>query len=595
MSVAAKVPTRVPRSTRDGTFRDLLKLWPWLRQHGRLVLVAVALVPVISLMQAALPLILRATIDKGIIPGDTAFLWSMGLVYLAVVFLEYAGRTGQTVTASWAVHSMIRSMRESVIRHVLGLSASFHDRSMSGALVTRATSEFDNLSESLNQGVLTSIVDLAVLAGCMIGMLLLDWRLALMAFVMIPVLIVVVRQFSRALRESMVSARKHLATLNAYTQECLYGAATVKLLNAAPDAATRYGKLNETYRDAQMRSVVLDAVMFAVLDGFSAMTTGLVLWLAVRHLSPGHAAAAEAAGISAGVLVAFIQYVQQLFEPLKQLGNKMAMLQGAFTSIERIFGLLETRDMIRGDAAFQPLEGHVTFDHVTFSYGTRNVLHDVSFDLPGGKSLALVGPTGSGKSTVIKLLARLYEGYTGTIRIDGTEISGVNPESLRKKVAIVPQDIVLFDGTLRFNISLGREGVTDAAILRALDAVCAGDFVTRLPGGLDFPVREQGANLSHGQRQLIVFARALATDPALLILDEATSSIDPESERRVQEAIDAMLHDRTVIVIAHRLSTVQRCSQILVIKDGRVIERGTHADLLAARGTYRSLYDHKSL
>jgi ATP-binding cassette subfamily B protein len=582
-------------SSRGGTFRDLAKLWPWLRQYRGLVLVAVLLVPLISAMQAALPLILRATIDKGIIPGNTSFLWSMGLTYLVVVFLEYAGRTGQTVTASWAVHSMIRSMRESVIRHVLGLSASFHDRSMSGALVTRATSEFDNLSESLNQGVLTSIVDLAVLGGCMIGMLLLDWRLALASFVMIPVLILIVRKFSRALREAMLSARKHLATLNAYTQECLYGAATVKLLNAAPDAAGRYAKLNETYRNAQMRSVILDAVMFAVLDGFAAMTTGLVLWLAVRHFAPGHAAAAEAAGISAGVLVAFVQYVQQLFEPLKQLGNKMAMLQGAFTSIERIFGLLETREKIGGDAPFLPGKGHVTFDNVTFSYGSKEVLHNVSFELPDGQSLALVGPTGSGKSTIIKLLARLYEGYLGKISIDGAEISGINPDSLRKKVAIVPQDIVLFDGSLRFNIALGRDGVTDAAILRALDAVCAGDFVTRLPGGLDFQVREQGANLSHGQRQLIVFARALATNPALLILDEATSSVDPESERRVQEAIEAMLHDRTVIVIAHRLSTVERCGQILVIKDGRVVESGTHSGLLAARGIYRDLYDHKSL
>lgn len=577
------------------TFRDLGKLWPWLRQNRGLVLVAVLLVPLISAMQAALPLILRATIDKGIIPGDTRYLWRMGVAYLIVVFLEYAGRTGQTVTASWAVHRMIRSMRESVIRHVLGLSASFHDRSMSGALVTRATSEFDNLSESLNQGVLTSVVDLAVLAGCMAGMLLLDWRLALMAFLMIPVLVVVVRKFSAALRESMLAARKHLATLNAYAQECLYGAATVKLLNATPDAAGRYGRLNETYRNAQMRSVVLDAVMFAVLDGFSAMTTGLVLWLAIRHLAPGHGADATAAGISAGVLVAFIQYVQQMFEPLKQLGNKMAMLQGAFTSIDRIFGLLETRESLSGTTPFAPTRGHIAFKDVTFGYGKNDVLYDVSFDLPGGKSLALVGPTGSGKSTVVKLLARLYEGYRGTITVDGIDISGVDPDSLRKKIAIVPQDIVLFDGSLRFNISLGRDGITDAAIVRALDAVCAGDFVTKLPGGLDFPVREQGANLSHGQRQLIVFARALATDPVLLILDEATSSVDPESERRVQAAIDAMLHDRTVIVIAHRLSTIQRCGQILVIRDGHVVERGTHEELLAAHGTYRALYDHKSI
>ncbi len=568
--------------------RDLGKLWPWLRQYRHLVLVAVCLVPAISGMQAALPLILRATIDHGIIPGDLHYLAWMGITYLGAIFFEYACRTGQTVTAAWATHQMIRSMRESVIRHVLGLSASFHDRSLSGALVTRATSEFDNLSESLNQGVLTSIVDLAVLAGCMIGMLLLDWRLALTAFVMIPVLILVVRGFSKGLRDSMLSARKHLAALNAYTQECLYGAATIKTLNAAPDAANRYERLNDTYRNAQMRSVVLDAAMFAVLDGFSAMTTGLVLWLAIRHLAPDSLMAGT---ISAGVLVAFVQYVQQMFEPLKQLGNKMAMLQGAFTSIDRIFGLLDTKEIIPGDTTFEMREGNVSFSNVTFAYGQRDVLQGVTFDLPAGKSLALVGPTGSGKSTIIKLLARLYDGYRGSITIDGVEISGISPTTLRQKVAIVPQDIVLFDGTLRFNISLGRDGVDDHAINRALEAVCASDFITKLPGGLDFHVREQGANLSHGQRQLIVFARALATNPTLIILDEATSSVDPDSERRVQEAIESMLHERTVIVIAHRLSTVARCGQILVIKGGRVLERGSHADLISANGLYRKLHD----
>ncbi len=572
--------------------RDLGKLWPWLREYRRLVILAVVLVPFISAMQASLPLILRATIDHGIIPGDTHYLAWMGVAYLTAVFFEYAARTGQTLTAAWAVHRMIRAMRESVIRHVLGLSASFHDRSMSGALVTRATSEFENLSESLNQGVLTSIVDLAVLTGCMAGMLILDWRLALTAFLMLPVLILVVRGFSSGLREAMLSARKHLAALNAYTQECLYGAATVKLLNAAPDATKRYENLSETYRNAQMRSVVLDAVMFAVLDGFSAMTTGLVLWLAIRHLAPDSTVATGAsAALSAGVLVAFVQYVQQMFEPLKQLGNKMAMLQGAFTSIDRIFGLLETKEIIGGDSTFELRKGNVSFKNVAFSYGKRDVLHNVSFELPAGKSMALVGPTGSGKSTIVKLLARLYEGYRGSITIDGVEISGISPTALRRNVAIVPQDIALFDGTLRFNISLDRSGITEAAIMQALDAVSAADFIMNLPGGLDFNIREQGANLSHGQRQLIVFARALATNPSLIILDEATSSIDPESERRVQGAIDAMMHNRTVIVIAHRLSTVERCSQILVIKNGQVAERGNHDELMAAGGLYRTLHD----
>ncbi len=546
-------------------------------------------------MQATLPLILKATIDHGVIPGDLSYLGTAGALYLGTVFLEYAGRTGQTVTAASAVHRMVRSMRTSVIGHVLGLSASFHDKSLSGSLVTRATSEFDNLSESLNQGVLTSVVDLAVLAGCMVGMMVLDWRLAIAAFTMIPLLVYVVRWFSTGLRESMLAARKHIAALNAYTQECLYGASTIKLLTGKEDASSRFQLLNETYRKAQMRSVVLDAVMFAVLDGFSAMTTGLVLWLAIRHLSPVNSGQDNILqGISAGVLVAFVQYVQQMFEPLKQLGNKMAMLQGAFTSIERIFGLLETKDSVGGAAEHQFTKGHVHFEKVGFTYETRAgqpVLRDVSFDLPAGQSLALVGPTGSGKSTIVKLLAKLYDKYAGSITIDGIEVATMSPSCLRRQIAVVPQDIVLFDGTLRFNISLGRAGITDAAIERALNAVCADDFISKLPGGLDFQVREQGANLSHGQRQLVVFARALAVNPLLLILDEATSSVDQESESRIQRAIESMLHNRTVIVIAHRLSTVSRCNQILVVKDGEVAERGSHAQLMAAQGIYRRLHD----
>lgn len=576
--------------------KDLGKLWPWLRRDRKLVIAAVALVPFVSLMQAALPLILKATIDHGVIPGDLNYLAGAGAFYLGAVFLEYAGRTGQTVTAASAVHRMVRAMRESVIGHVLGLSASYHDKSLSGSLVTRATSEFDNLSESLNQGVLTSVVDLAVLAGCMIGMLVLDWRLALTAFTMIPLLVYVVRWFSTGLRESMLAARKHIAALNAYTQECLYGASTIKLLTGQEDASRRFQSLNEIYRKAQMRSVILDAMMFAVLDGFSAMTTGLVLWLAIRHLAPAGASSDSLlhSGMSAGVLVAFVQYVQQMFEPLKQLGNKMAMLQGAFTSIDRIFGLLETRESVGGTDEHEFKNGHIRFDHAGFTYETRAgqpVLRDVSFDLPAGQSLALVGPTGSGKSTIVKLLAKLYDKYTGSITIDGVEVATTTPDCLRRQIAVVPQDIVLFDGTLRFNISLGRQGISDAAIERALNAVCAGDFISQLPGGLDFQVREQGANLSHGQRQLVVFARALAVDPVLLILDEATSSVDQESEARIQRAIEAMLHDRTVIVIAHRLSTVARCNQILVIKDGAVAERGNHDQLMAAQGIYRKLHD----
>lgn len=565
-------------------FVGLKRLWPYLRTERRLVLLAVGLIPLISALQTVLPLILKQTIDEGILGGSEKALIIGAVLYGVAVLGEYATRTGQAVVTSIAVLRMIRELRQRLFHHVMQLKAAFHDRSLSGALVTRATSDFDNLSESLNMGVLTSVVDVAVLVGCVVGMFLLSWKLALGALIVLPVVAVIVQWFSKALKVAMLRARVKIAALNAFTQECLYGHQTIKILTAEPEAARTYDRMNKEFRDAQMGSVVLDALMFAVLDGIASVTVGLVLWLVVRDTQ-------IAETVTAGVLVAFVQYVQQLFEPLKQLGTKMAMLQGAFTSIDRIFGLLGRDEHIGGSAAVPSLVGAVQFDHVSFSYGTEPVLKDVSFDLAAGRSLAIVGATGSGKSTVVKLLAKLYDGYSGKIRLDAHDLGDLDPTALRSRMAIVPQDIVLFDGSIAFNIGLGLPGITLDRISDAASQVGADQFISRLPGGLDFEIREQGANLSFGQRQLIAFARALARDPGLVILDEATSSVDPASEAVIQAAIARILKGRTVIVIAHRLSTIRQCDRILVMDKGRVIEGGRHDELLAAEGSYYRLHE----
>jgi ATP-binding cassette subfamily B protein len=424
-----------------------------------------------------------------------------------------------------------------------------------------------------------------VLVGCIAGMFILSPKLAITAVFILPVMTWVVLWFSKKLNESMLSSRKNLAALNGFTQEALTSLNAVKLLNAEAGVTRRYGTLNNAYRDAQLENVYYDSLMFAAIDGISSITLGIVLFIAIK-------ATGLAEDLTAGVMVAFVQYVQQLFEPLKQLGSKMAMLQGAFTSMERIFGLLDRQDHVQGD---QPASWNgavnLSFEQVTFAYQAEHqpVLRSVSFDLPAGTSLAIVGSTGSGKSTVVKLLTKLYDGYTGQIRIDGQSIANQTPESVRSRMGVVPQDIVLFEGSVAFNIGMNRPGVTMDEIRAAAATVGADSFIRQFPGGYDFQIKEGGANLSHGQRQVLVFARALIGQPPLLILDEATSSIDPESEALIQEATAKLLKERTVIVIAHRLATIKSCTNVLVLEHGMVREYGTPATLAAAGGRFSEL------
>ncbi len=564
----------------------LKRLWPYLRAEKKYVFIAAGLIPVISLLSMSMPIVLKKTIDQGISANNLQFLAWGSTAYLLLVILDYFMRAAQTLVSARAVHRMIRSMRSYLMTHILGLSARYHDKNMSGALVTRATSDFDDLSESLNQGVLTSIVDLFVLLGALAGVFILDWRLALITLALFPLVSIAVIQFSRALKRAMMKARVKIASLNAFSQECIYGQSTVKLLSAEKAANDRYKHMAGEFRDAQMESVVLDASMFAVLDGIASISIGIVLYWATR-LAVGEAV------FSPGLLVAFVAYLMNLFEPIKQLGNKMAMMQGAFTAIDRVFGVLDVKDFIGGEKPVEQLDGELRFDHVSFKYGKDSsaplILKDVSFHLPAGHSVAIVGPTGSGKSTIVKLVTKLYDGYTGHIFLDDHDTRLLDGPTLRQHIAIVPQDIVLFTGSISFNISLGMPGITHDDIVDAAKTVGAHAFIESLPGGYDFVVAEQGKNLSYGQSQLLAFARALARKPTMIVLDEATSSVDPQAEAMIQEGIRRLLKGRSVIVIAHRLSTIQQCDEILLLRHGEIIERGRHEDLIKQRGAYYRL------
>ena len=566
-------------------FSSLLRLWPWLRPNKKLVVIGTSMIPVVALISMLQPIAVQQAIDNGILKGDlkTTFTWA--LVCLGLSLSNYIFTAIQALTTSTAVHRMIRDLRVTLISHILNLSPAWHDHHISGALTTRATSDFDTLSDSLNQGVLSSLIDIMVLVGCIAGMFFLSAKLAVTAVVILPLMTWIVIWFSQRLNRVMLASRKNLSALNGFTQEALTSLNAVKLLNAEPSVTRRFGSLNNQYRDAQLQNVFYDSLMFATIDGISSITLGIVLFITIK--ASGHSS-----GLTAGILVAFVQYVQQLFEPLKQLGSKMAMLQGAFTSMERIFGLLDRKDQVHGSKPVSwPRAVDIRFDHVSFSYeqGGPDILKDVSFGVAAGTSLAIIGSTGSGKSTIIKLITKLYDGYRGEIKIAGEPIFANLPTDMRRYMGIVPQDIVLFEGTILFNIGLGRQGMTRADIETAAKIVGADYFIDLLPETYNFQVREHGANLSHGQRQLIVFARALVGQPPLLILDEATSSIDPQSEALIQAATRKLLAGRTVIVIAHRLQTIKRCSAVLVLEHGIVKETGSPEKLAAANGRYSEL------
>lgn len=568
--------------------KSLGKLWPYLRAEKRILTITVILIPLISLLQAGIPILVKNGIDYGIIKKDFHYLSMIAALYLGAVVVEYLARTGQNYLTTLSVFRMIRNLRDALINHTMKLNCTFHDRSLSGVLATRSTSDFDNLSESLNQGVLTSIVDLSILIGCLIGMFILSPTLAMIALLLFPIVSYIVLKFSEKIKQSMLAARRKIAALNGFAQECLYGSTTIKLLTANKPAQSKFSKLNLEYRDAQMSSVIYDASMFAVIDGISSIAIGLTLWVSVSYFFPQHS-------ITAGILVAFVQYLTTFFEPIKNLGNKIAMLQGAFTSIERIFTLFEEKDLISGERPFTTMKGEVCFNNVFYSYSGKSgdadpILKGISFKLESGNSMAIVGPTGSGKSTIIKLISKLYDGYSGSITIDGQELRELDEDSLRRQIAIVPQDLVIFEGSVAFNISMGDETISMEQIKIAAELVGADKFIDKLPDGYNQVLREQGSNLSYGQRQLIAFARAIVKHPALLILDEATSSIDPESERLIQEATKQIVQGRSVIIIAHRLATIEKCHNILVVKKGIIAESGTHQSLLEAKGEYYKLY-----
>lgn len=528
----------------------------------------------------------------GLDPSPASGLALAGGIYALFVVAGFVLSWTQYRLLQGLGQRVMFDLRREVFGRIQSLDVGFFDRVPVGRLMTRLTSDVDSLNEMFTSGIVSVMGDLVMLTG-VVGLLLwLDWRLALVAFSILPLLALATAWFRKGARESYRQVRGALARINSFLQERITGQVVVRLFRAEREEGAGFAALNDRHRVENIRSIFYYAVFYPLVEVISALGLGLILWYGGGR--------ALAGALSLGALVAFIQYAQMFYRPILDLAEKYNILQSAMASSERIFALLDERPRVvaPADAApLGPVRGELEFDRVWFAYAPAAapdaepewILRDVSFRVRPGETLALVGHTGAGKTTVSALALRFHDPLRGAVRIDGRDLATVDPRELRRHTAAVLQDAILFSGTIASNVRFGRE-LSDDAVRRALADAGALEFVEALPGGLEAEVRERGAGLSVGQKQLVAFARALAADPRLVILDEATSSVDSETEARIQEAMGRLLAGRTSLVIAHRLATVRRADRILVLHHGRIREEGTHEELLARRGLYWKLY-----
>jgi ATP-binding cassette subfamily B protein len=579
--------------------RLMRRLLGYLRPYTRQVVVALAALMGGSLLALAQPYLMKVAIDRCIARRDLAGLNLVALGFLAVLVGAFAFEFLQTYVLQYVGQRIMFDMRMQIYGHLQRVDVQYYDRNPVGRLMTRVTTDVDVLNDLFAAGVVSVFGDVFTLVGIMAVLVGMNWRLALVAFSVLPLIVLITQWFRSHVRESYRTVRLWIARINAFLQENLGGMSTVQLFRRERENFARFDAIDRAHRDANLDSVFYYAVFYPAIEVTSALATALIIWYGGAKVLAGT--------LTLGSLVAFIQYSQRFFRPISDISEKFNLLQAAMASSERIFALLDTPVRITGPrpssgagaTAAGPAPptrregtgaGHIVFDHVWFAYnGDDYVLKDVSFDVRPGQRIGVVGATGAGKTTIINLLMRFYDVGRGRILVDGVDIRDMDLARLRALFGLVLQDVQLFSGTIASNIRLGAD-LSDADVRRAAEAVHATAFIDRLPQGLDSPVGERGASLSVGQKQLLSFARALAFDPQVLILDEATSSVDTETELLIRDALKVLMAGRTTIAIAHRLSTIQDMDRILVFHKGELREAGAHQELLARRGIYHRLY-----
>jgi ATP-binding cassette subfamily B multidrug efflux pump len=574
------------------------RLIRYLAPYKHLVLIALALTISVNLVRQAGPLLTKWTIDDYVTPAtsgamgvDDAFrgITLLAVVYIISLLVTLCIGYFQDVLLNTIGQRVMFDLRDQIFSKLQTVELAFYDKNPVGRLITRLTTDVDSLNELFTSGLVEVLGDIVLIAGALGMMFYFNWRLAIVSLLVVPLLIAATAWFRRGAREGFRQVRTKIARLNAFTQEHISGAQTVQLFNREEKAFKQFSEINASYRQANLDTIFYYAVFYPIVNLISAIGIASIVWYGGGKVIQN--------AITVGTLVAFLQYTQRLWQPIQDISDKFNIFQAAVVASERIFRLLDTPDKIESPAEPQlPATGaralgRIEFRNVWFAYqGEDWVLKDVSFTVEPGESVALVGHTGSGKTTITSLLMRFYEIQRGEILLDGLDIRLWDLRKLRENFAVVLQDVFLFSGDIASNIRLGNRTITDDRIEWGAGEVRASNFIGQLPEGYRTKVRERGAGLSVGQKQLISFARALAFDPRILVLDEATSSIDTETEQLIQGAIERVMAGRTSIIIAHRLSTIQRVDNIIVLHKGRIREMGNHQELLANRGIYYKLY-----
>ena len=589
------------------------RLLRYLRPYRRLVGFALAAIISNAGLQLAQPYLMKVAIDQHIATGNLAGLDRIALLFLAILLGSFTLEFLQTWMLQLTGQRIMFDMRMQIYEHLQRLDVGFYDRNPVGRLMTRVTTDVDVLNDLFTAGVVSIFGDIFMLAGITIVLFVMDWRLALVALAVIPLIAMVTQWFRRNARESYRTVRTLIARINAFLQEHITGMSTVQLFRQEGRTFDRFDVVNTKHRDANVQSIFYYAVFYPAIEVIGALAAALIIWFGGGWTMQGT--------LTLGSLVAFLQYSQRFFRPISDMSEKFNVLQAAMASSERIFKLLDSQVRIESpsgltsgsdtgqtrrpvpvrpasDPRLRPgltprrkTPGSIVFDDVSFAYnGTDYVLRNVSFAARPGERVGIVGATGAGKSTLINLLLRFYDVTSGRILVDGADVRSMDLQALRAKFSLVLQDVHLFSGTVSSNIRLGNTDISDDAVRDAAAAVHAAAFIERLPNRYGQAVAERGATLSVGQKQLLSFARALAFDPEILILDEATSSVDTETELTIRDALKVLMAGRTTLAIAHRLSTIQDMDKILVLHKGELRESGTHQELLAGRGIYYKLY-----
>ncbi|GAB3635489.1 ABC transporter ATP-binding protein [Hymenobacter arcticus] len=592
-------PTSATKTGQVFDWLVLRRLLTYVQPYRGVFIGLIALTVATAVLGTVRPALIQRMVDVDITNNDWAglnrsTLWLLGLL-LVHTLVSYL----QTYYGGWLGQYIVRDIRTDLFRHLLSLKLSFFDRTPIGVLVTRNISDVETLADVFSEGLAAMVGDLLQIVFLMIFMFWTNWQLALISLSVIPPLLFSTYVFKEKVKGSFQEVRNAVAKLNSFVQEHLTGMNVVQIFNNEDREYRKFKAINQEHTKANIKSVLYYSIYFPVAEVLGAIGVGLLVWYAAQGQIEG--------SITKGALIAFIMYNALFFRPIRQIADRFNTLQLGLVSTERLLKLLDSKDLVStsGTLTVPQLQGEVEFDHVWFAYNQQDidasqpageapapewVLRDISFHVKPGQTVAFVGATGAGKTSIINLLSRFYDIQQGSIKVDGADLREYDLGQLRRQIGVVLQDVFLFAGSIRANITLGNPDISDAKIWEAAALVGAQRFIERLPGGLDYPVMERGATLSVGQRQLISFVRALVYEPRVIVLDEATSSVDSETEEMIQGAIDKLMEGRTALVIAHRLSTIQKADRIIVLDRGEIKETGTHDELLRLGGYYAQLY-----